>query len=319
MDASGEQRSPVDGQKEWLVRFRTLFGNRSNDYVEFLKACRCFSEADWKKNLKHAINRTLNDQCQVYDDTMLVIADAEEQKSESFALVDTAIRYIPTSIEILKGITSLYLSDLDIRSLPVEISTISSLENLVVSKCPLYEFPSWLSRLTGLRTLKITRCRLMEVSGDIDGCTMLETLCLCYNHITELPKSIQGMKRLERLELDANDLQIDWQQGAFPSLIVLSIAETRERNIPQDVFSRLVSINCRDCRGILLPASFGQDVVFVDFSWCDLRSLPQGLDKATNLCYLNLSGNRYVDVGHPALSGLAKDVRLILSHKVVEM
>ncbi|KAL6343081.1 hypothetical protein AAG906_017893 [Vitis piasezkii] len=139
----------------------------------------------------------------------------------------TAIREIPSSIQRLRGLQSLFLSRCkNLVNLPESICNLTSLKTLVVSHCPNFNklpdnlgrlqsllylsvehldsmnfpLPS-LSGLCSLRTLMLQACNLREISSEIYYLSSLGALYLMGNHFSRTPDGISQLYNLKILVL----------------------------------------------------------------------------------------------------------------------
>lgn len=56
-----------DSDKDcWYRLFKKIFANDEENQIKYLKLCGCFSDKDWKKNLRHVVHRYINSDCETY-------------------------------------------------------------------------------------------------------------------------------------------------------------------------------------------------------------------------------------------------------------
>ncbi|RVW96823.1 TMV resistance protein N [Vitis vinifera] len=139
----------------------------------------------------------------------------------------TAIREIPSSIQRLRGLQSLFLSRCkNLVNLPESICNLTSLKTLVVSHYPNFNklpdnlgrlqsllylsvehldsmnFPLLsLSGLCSLRTLELQACNLREIFSEIYYLSSLGALHLMGNHFSRTPDGISQLYNLKILVL----------------------------------------------------------------------------------------------------------------------
>ncbi|RVW96800.1 TMV resistance protein N [Vitis vinifera] len=139
----------------------------------------------------------------------------------------TAIREIPSSIQRLRGLQSLFLSQCkNLVNLPESICNLTSFKTLVVSRCPNFnklpdnlgrlqslehlfigyldsmnfQLPS-LSGLCSLRILMLQACNLREIPSEIYYLSSLVTLYLMGNHFSRIPDGISQLYNLKHFDL----------------------------------------------------------------------------------------------------------------------
>ncbi|RVW38658.1 TMV resistance protein N [Vitis vinifera] len=139
----------------------------------------------------------------------------------------TAIREIPSSIQRLRGLQSLFLSQCkNLVNLPESICNLTSFKTLVVSRCPNFnklpdnlgrlqslehlfvgyldsmnfQLPS-LSGLCSLRILMLQACNLREFPSEIYYLSSLVMLYLGGNHFSRIPDGISQLYNLKHFDL----------------------------------------------------------------------------------------------------------------------
>ena len=139
----------------------------------------------------------------------------------------TAIREIPSSIQRLRGLQSLFLSQCkNLVNLPESICNLTSFKTLVVSRCPNFnklpdnlgrlqslehlfvgyldsmnfQLPS-LSGLCSLRILMLQACNLREIPSEIYYLSSLVMLYLGGNHFSRIPDGISQLYNLKHFDL----------------------------------------------------------------------------------------------------------------------
>ena len=131
-----------------------------------------------------------------------IMEDKEDLLSDLY-LEETAIKELPSSIQILKGLRKLSLRNCKhLVTLPDSIYDLRSLKYLMLHGCSnLERFPKNLKGFCSSAALNLSHCNLMEgsIPTDIWGLYSLENLDLSVNHMVSIPSGISQLCKLRSL------------------------------------------------------------------------------------------------------------------------
>lgn len=279
--------------KCWHDMFQKIFENDAENTLQYLKLCGCFSENNWRENVKHALHRRLNSSCETYSNAQELIRMTYFTQQERMLLSDLILTHIPTNIGTLINLKNLTLDELDIHSLPKDMGNLINLKTINITKCPIYEIPEWFSNFKNLHTLNFSRCRIRTIPESMSQCSNLDTLCLGYNMISEIPNSVLEMQSIERIVLDCNPVSIVWTDSMLKGCLLLSIMQTNITDIPEHVIHHLYQLVWNGCNVSTLPLEMGTTLTHLNLAENNLTKLPESLSKLTSLTYLNISNNHF--------------------------
>ncbi|MFK7748530.1 MAG: leucine-rich repeat domain-containing protein [Kordia sp.] len=225
LSEKNQVENPEDYEEifDWLIRYKMIYGYRNN-------------HVDLNAREKAVV---LN-----------------EIKELSF--YGNEIETIPSSIHLLKKLTSLLFSFNKLVAIPVEICKLTTLKSLTISNNQLERIPKQIGMLENLESLILSRNKLQFVTGKIERLTKLKHLDVSSNHLTELPKSILGLTSLEKLFVQNNSFT------SFPEIIIkmkslktLNIATNKLVTIPEsiDQCQSLEQLDLRSNELTILPDS----------------------------------------------------------------
>jgi leucine-rich repeat protein SHOC2 len=283
-------------QNCWHNMFKKLFANEYDANLKYLKMCGCFSENNWKDNIKHALHRKLNSECETYSRAQEYIRMIFYTQQERLLLSDIPLTHLPTNIGTLTNLSCITLNEMDIHALPSDMRNLVNVRTINITKCPIYEIPEWFGTFKNLHTLNFSRCRISKVPISLSNCTKLDTLCLGYNQILRLPNEILEMPSLERLSIDCNPITISWKETMLPNCVLLSMMQTDVIIVPEYIVSRLFQLIWSGCEVTLLPSNMGTTLTHIDLARNHLSELPSSFAQLVNLNYLNISNNQFTEL-----------------------
>lgn len=246
-------------QKEWFCKFKSVFSQDTEVFVQMLKDAGCFDENNWKKNLKHVFYNFLHDESEEYKAAWNLIKQYHQTKKQKVAIFDFVIRRLPTNIETLTYITSLTLCDCEIKSLPTEVFRLTSLKSLTIKKCPMYEISEEIGQLSNLENLTLSRMRLTSLPQNIIKLAKLKRLDFSFNFISTFPSetSTTIAKKLISLDVQCNYINV-LENCSFPVIKYLNISETPTSEIDVTQMPKLTTLVANDM-SVPLNISLPQD------------------------------------------------------------
>jgi Leucine-rich repeat (LRR) protein len=291
-----EENRLTEQEKHWRNVFYAIVKDEAEDMINYLKVCGVFSDTNWKANVTHASHKLHNEQnpasAAAYHAQQQVIKKVYYDQQDTLAISDLLLTYVPTNIETLTNLKTLYINEVDVKHLYAGMSRLVNLQTLKISKTPLVELPEWVGDLSKLKTLEVTRCRISTIPESV-GKLRLLWADFSFNFIADVPDSLLRIPTLERLNLSRNPLSVAWKTDMLPRCGYLSIVETRIQTLPSWLVARLVQLCWSDCGTLTFPSrfGFGECLQHLDLSSNGLRTVPDGIGSLRGLKYLNLSNN----------------------------
>ncbi len=186
------------------------------------------------------------------------------------------IETVPSSIQLLKNLTSLSFSFNNLVAIPIQIYKLTTLEKLIISSNELERIPKQIRMLKNLTHLSLNRNKLQLVTEKIGELPKLQHLDLSSNKLDQLPSSILELTTLEKLFLNYNSF------ANFPENIVnlkslktLQLATNQLTSIPETI-SQLQLLEQLDLR------------------FNELTVMPESiLTKKPNLKWLQINVNQF--------------------------
>jgi internalin A len=209
-----------------------------------------------------------------------------------------------TNKELLKFITKaseakweyLILSGKGLTSLPSEIEQLTSLHSLYVNNNQLTTLPKEIGQLTNLRTLYLNDNRINSLPQDIENLVGLSSLHLSNNGIKSFPKEIIYLKGLKSLYLDENRIR-SFPDGLnkLTSLDSLYLRNNEIAGLPKNIFQleKLKSfyIDGNFLSGLTEEVGKLVELKYLGLSYNKLAVLPPEIGALVNLNTLNLESN----------------------------
>jgi len=264
-----------DEQKEWFCKFKTLFGEESDQFIAMLKESGCYENKNWKKNINHVVHRWAHKECEDYNWTWKRISKEKKKKVTKTYFAELTVRRLPSNLETLTTLKKISIFHSNISYLPPEIENLKLLEYLFIIQCPLYNLPSGLGNLPQLRVLEVSQCRITDIPDSLYSSKRLEQLILDNNflnrfyfqRLSDINKDNGGLKKLslmgnESLEFPPIETTLNIE--------FLNISETKTR-----VFSGSNLYNLKTLVFTALPSQIKEPIMIAD--------LPK------TIVYLNLS------------------------------
>ncbi|AXG70355.1 E3 ubiquitin-protein ligase SlrP [Kordia sp. SMS9] len=185
---------------------------------------------------------------------------------KKLAFYGKEIEAIPSSIQLLKNLTSLSFSFNKMDTIPIEICKLTALKSLTISSNQLERIPKQIYMLKNLEFLNLSRNKLQFVTEKIGKLPKLKQLDLSSNQLDQLPKSIIELKHLEKLFLQYNSFT------SFPESVVnihslktLNVATNQLTTIPESI-AQLQHLEQLDVR-------FNTLTILPDFALINLPNL----------------------------------------------
>ncbi|MEN9654655.1 MAG: hypothetical protein RL235_767 [Chlamydiota bacterium] len=122
---------------------------------------------------------------------------------------ETLSAELPTWIQLLVNLETLFLDGTAITTLPPEIGNLKRLHVLRLQKSPLATLPPEIGNLTELRQLVVLHGNLTTLPSELRRLTNLELLRIENCQLTRLPPELQSLHKLEVLSLRSNPLQLE--------------------------------------------------------------------------------------------------------------
>ncbi|XP_057987370.1 disease resistance protein RUN1 isoform X3 [Hevea brasiliensis] len=228
---------------------------------------------------------------------------------EEIFLNYTAIEVVPSAIECLTKLVSLYLTSCTkLRSLPSHICKLKCLRMLNLSGCSKLEsFPEILEAMEGLKYLYLANCRnLQSLPNSIGNLKNLAELDLRGTMIKELPSSIEHLTGLDQLELQNCKSLVNLPDSIcnLKSLKNLHIHGCPKLDKLPENLDNLESLEDLDISGsavkqlpssIIHLKSLGRLLFRVQDS-AGLLQIPTAIDRLSSLKMLFLSGNNFESI-----------------------
>jgi len=230
-------------------------------------------------------------------------------------LQGNGLRFVPDSLEPLRGIECLKLSNNKVNFLPDLSVLADSLTHLDLSENELVELVGFGS-LIKLREARLTNNLLVDL-GDVERMTNLVVFETTGNSLTKVPDGVSQLCRLEHFDISDNPLVEVREIFLKKTLTTLRMnnagLRTLPSNIPSELAGRLTVISLQGNKLLTFPnallACRSLMVLLVNNNL--LESIPFEICRLVNLKRLAISGNKLVTL----TSGIAKLPRL----EVLEM
>ncbi|KAM3690934.1 hypothetical protein ACB098_09G160700 [Castanea mollissima] len=213
----------------------------------------------------------------------------------------SAIKELPSSIERLTSLTSLYIRYCkNFVCLPSTICSLKSLESLDLSGCSNFDnLPENLGNVKGLKMLDLGGTAIKELPSSIERLSSLTSLNIhdCKDLVC-LPSTICSLKSLESLDLSgcSNFDNLPENLGNVNGLKRLDLSEIAIKELPSSIerLTSLTSLYIRYCKNLVcLPSTICslKSLEFLDISGCsNFDNLPENLGNVKGLKMLDLSG-----------------------------
>ena len=229
-------------------------------------------------------------------------------------LSETAIKELPSSIEFLIGLTSLYLEGCkNFVLLPNTICSLKSLETIALCGCSKFDkLPENLGNITSLKHLSLRETAIKELPSSVEFLIGLTSLNLkdCKNFVL-LPSTVCNLKSLNRIILSGcskfdklpenlgnlkclhEPLFGGMKRIMFPGL---RFDGTAIEVLPSSIgrLAALKGVNLKDCKNLVcLPSTICnlKRLKCLDLTGCSkIANLPENLGNTTSLRELLLGG-----------------------------
>ncbi|KAM9307746.1 uncharacterized protein PAF06_011879 [Gastrophryne carolinensis] len=193
----------------------------------------------WKKSLENTLSGKLQRKIKIegkelfcpplevfeFQDLQILKMSPERESNLSFQM-----SFLPKDIQLLTGLTALYLDTNDLEEIPPEIGTLKNLRRMTLSNNSLQFLPVELAKLQDLQSLHLANncftafpvvaCQLpnlmfLDVSDNqieslpssIEQLRKLQTFLLMFNHLRRIPVEFCSLTKLSCLWLGNNQLE----------------------------------------------------------------------------------------------------------------
>ncbi|KAL6327246.1 hypothetical protein AAG906_016673 [Vitis piasezkii] len=202
------------------------------------------------------------------------------------------IRSLPSTIQNLVSLKSLYIDGTAIEELPSSICHLTSLQLLSIRECKnLRSLPSNICRLKYLEKLDLFGCSNLETFSEImEDMECLKSLNLSRTCIKELPSSIEFLKHLVNLWL----MKCENLRSLQSSICRLKYLEELNLSYFSEIMEVMECLKSLDLSGTCikeLPSSieFLKHLAYLRLVKCEnLRSLPSSICRLKYLEKLHL-------------------------------
>ncbi|ESO01354.1 hypothetical protein HELRODRAFT_192304 [Helobdella robusta] len=216
---------------------------------------------------------------------------------ENLELRENFIKYLPSSMSLLKKLRILDLGNNLIEELPNVLGSLLNLEELLLDCNELSEIPPDIGKLKKLTQLDISENKIEVLPDGIGGLVNIIDLYLSRNLLEYLPDTIDSLGRLCILKVDQNQLvKLTPHIGMCHSLQELILTENLLADLPGELgqLQRLTNLNLDRNRLSSVPGELGQCGSLGVLSLRDNRlvDIPEAIGNLKNLHVLDVAGNR---------------------------
>lgn len=207
----------------------------------------------------------------------------------------------------------------NLQSLNVRWNRISYLENpfpvslkiLNIAQNRLRELPIHVKNLTQLEELNLYGNQLQNLPDIFSSLLVLKTLILRVNRLKSLPQSIQSLANLEVLDIEENNLNQSLDLSHLANLKVLNISKNKFENIRgiNHCFN-LINVDIRDNKFTIIDITGLDKLQFLDVSYNNFTSLPEGIESKFLLSELITSGNSIQNIQASEITHLVNLTRI---------
>lgn len=148
-------------------------------------------------------------------------------------LANSKLKFLPTEINCLTGLTELHLNGNELKDLPLELGSLPNLKFLYLNNNQISELPEEISSLSKLISINLNLNQLNHIPKVLESLPSLVHLRLASNNLRQLSQTFCSMTKLEYLDLSSNPLdKFPSQIGQLVNLTTLSINDAALEDIP---------------------------------------------------------------------------------------
>lgn len=179
--------------------------------------------------------------------------------------------YLPTSISLMRSLTTLDLRGTNISSIPTSLFQLKEIKQISLSGTLICTLPKEIGQLTALTQLDLSGSQLKELPDSIGFLKRLEVLNLEYTPLSNLPRSFCELIALRWVSLKRSKLKL------LPETI--------------DKLTNIEVLNINSTEVLRLPPSIGglTELSYLDISRTGVSQLPESIVNCNRLRFLNIS------------------------------
>jgi len=196
---------------------------------------------------------------------------------------------IPEKIKQLKNLRKLVIKDIPINEIPAWIKDLKELRSLTISPskeetaqnedpCLINEIPDELWELKNLQYLSIRNTNIKNISKNIEKLTNLIELDISYNQLIDIPSTIGKLENLEHLIICSQipDERTEYYYNEKPLRKSWVVIDSVNEGLSEDEYLKKYNVEIRINNNL----------------YSGLTNIPKSISKLKKLTYLNLSGNK---------------------------
>ena len=200
---------------------------------------------------------------------------------------------IPEKIRELKNLRKLVIKELPIHKIPAWIKEMKELRSLTIiaspedgndpgNSCLINEIPNELWELKNLQFLTIRDTNIKEISKNIEQLTNLIELDISGNQLIDIPSSIGKLENLETLKIRSSipSERTEYYYNKKPLRKAWVAIDSVNEGLSEDEYLKKYNVEIRKNNNI----------------FSGLARIPESISKLKNLKYLDLSGNKELEL-----------------------
>jgi small GTP-binding protein len=232
------------------------------------------------------------------------------------------LRYIPSSVFLLRHLTKLDLRQNLIEQIPSDIAKLENLEILLLSGNDIHELSPEIGQLKNLKELDLSNCKLKDIPDVIFQLENLMVLHLDNNAIKEIPPSIGRLQNLRVLTISSNTLKsLPPEIGQLHQLRFLNLDQNDLTGLPRDVMylHSIKKINLNNNKFTKFPKILRQLISLrsLSISHGNFCELPEKIEHLQNLKELDIQSCKLTSLS-PAIAKIRSLESLWLSQNHIK-